>query len=175
MRLRPTRSTNLVSGDDLNQDRQEVPEHPDCDDHEMEEQKESPSGANEQKEEDKVEIVLLAWWMTATESPPLNIIKEMEEMFLRLAFSQTVSIKLVVDQGIDSPWTLASLSDEDIVIVCNVSKRTGGLAGSKMPDWENQISILAAKNLKLAAFMFKLMEHCSKACDIKHVNSKTVL
>ena len=31
-----------------------------------------------------------------------------------------------------------------------------------------------AKNLKLGAFMFKLMEHCSKPYNIKHVNSRAV-
>ena len=36
-------------------------------------------------------------------------VTEMEEMFLRLVFSQAVVLKLVDDQGIDYPWTLASL------------------------------------------------------------------
>ena len=45
----------------------------------------------------------------------------------------------------------------------------------KMPDKGNQISVLMATNLKLAAFMFKTMECCSKAYDIKHVDSTSVL
>ena len=39
----------------------------------------------------------------------------------------------------------------------------------------NQISVLAAKNLKLAEFMFKTMEHCSKDYRIQDVNSTSVL
>ena len=55
--------------------------------------------------------------ITVTESPPLTIVKEMEEMFLSLGYSQTVAMKFVNDQGIDSPWTLTSLSDEDITAI----------------------------------------------------------
>ena len=44
-----------------------------------------------------------------------------------------------------------------------------------MPDNGNQNSILVAKHLKLAAFMSKLMGHCSKSYGIRYVNSRTVL
>ena len=71
-------------------------------------------------------------------------------------------LKLVEDQGIDSPWTLVSLSNEDIAIICNVIHRPGRLVSGKTLDRGNQISVLATSNLKLAAFMFKTMEHCSK-------------
>ena len=86
----------------------------------------------------------LARCAQATESLPLTIDEEMEEMLLRLGFSQTVAMKLVKDQE-------ASL------------------------DRGNCISILEAKNWKLVAFMFKTMECCSKAYDIKHVNGTYVL
>ena len=49
----------------------------------------------------------------------------MEEMSLRLVFSQTVVMKLVDDKRIDSPWTLASLSDDNIATICNVIFRLG--------------------------------------------------
>ena len=87
-------------------------------------------------------------------------------MLLRLGFSQTVAMKLVDEQGIDSPWTLDSLSDEDIAATCNMIGRPGGLVSGMTPDRGNQISILAVKNLKLAAFMFKTRENCSKAYNI---------
>ena len=45
----------------------------------------------------------------------------------------------------------------------------------KMLDRVDHNSILAVKNLKLAAFMFKMMEHYSKAYDIQCVDSTTVL
>ena len=41
----------------------------------------------------------------------------MEEVFLGLGFSQAVAMKLVDDQEIDAPQTLASLSDEDIATI----------------------------------------------------------
>ena len=70
---------------------------------------------------------------------------------------------------------LASLYDEDTATICDVIRGPGGLVSSEMLDRRNQIPILVAKNLKLTAFMFKLMECCSKAYDIKHVNSTSVM
>ena len=43
-------------------------------------------------------------------------------------------MKLVDDQGIVSPWTLASLYDEDIITICNMIFRPGGLVSGKTPD-----------------------------------------
>ena len=68
--------------------------------------------------------------------------------------------KLVDNQGIES--SLASLSDEDITTICDVIRRSGGLLSMKMLDRGNQISILAANNLKLTAFMFKSIEHYAR-------------
>ena len=34
-----------------------------------------------------------------------------------------------------------------------------------MPDRGNQISLLVVNNLKLAVFMFKMVEHCSRTCN----------
>ena len=112
--------------------------------------------------------------MLATESPPLTIIEEMEVMLLRLGFSQTVAQKLLDDKGIHSPWTIASLSDKEFVIISMI-REPGGLVSDKMPESGNQISIIIAKNLKLAVFMFKMMKCCSKAYYIKYVNSISVL
>ena len=104
---------------------------------------------------------------------PPTVIEEMEEMFLRLGSSQTVGMKLVDDQG--SSWTPASLSDKDIASICNVTIRPGGLVSGKTPDSGNQISSLAAKNVKLSVFMFNIMEHCSKHDEIRCVNSTSTL
>ena len=48
------------------------------------------SGANEEKEEDHSVTVMLGKCAPAAESLPPTIVKEMEETFLRLGFSQTV-------------------------------------------------------------------------------------
>ena len=121
---------NLASlswGGDGQQDRQDIPEHPDMDDHDAEEDQKSSSGAKEQKKEDVAETAPLVRGAPAAESLPPTIVKEMEEMFIRLGFSQTVAMKLVDDQWIDSPLTLASLSDEDIVTIF-VMRSTGLVA-----------------------------------------------
>ena len=65
--------------------------------------KESPNGADEEKEEEKVATVVLGYFIPTVEIPPLVIKDEMQEMFLRLGFSQTIAQKLVEDQGISSP------------------------------------------------------------------------
>ena len=86
-----------------------------------------------------------------------------------------VTQKLVDDQWIDIPQTLANLSDEDITMICHVMRRPGGLVYGKMLDMGNQTSFLMAKNSKLAVIMLKTMEHCSRTYDIRHVNSTSVL
>ena len=48
--------------------------------------------------------------MSSTESIPL-ITEQMKEMFLSLGFNQMVAQKLVNDQRLDSPRTIASLSN----------------------------------------------------------------
>ena len=85
----------------------------------------------------------------AAESTPLTIVKEMEEMFLRLGFNQTVAQKLVEDQGIDSQWTLACFSDEDITTICDVMRRSEGLVGRRTPERGDQVSMLSWKTSSL--------------------------
>ena len=79
----------------------------------------------------------------ATQSLPPTFMKEMEEMFLRLGFSQTVAMKLGDDQGLESSWTLASLSEKDIATICYVIDRLSGLVSGKTPGRGNRISFLA--------------------------------
>ena len=85
--------------------------------------KEPPSGANKEKEKEEAVTVTLGRHAPATESSSLTIIEEIEEMLLRLGFGQTVAQKLMDDQGIDSPWIIASFSHEDITSICNIIRR----------------------------------------------------
>ena len=86
-----------------------------------------------------------------------------------------VAKKLMEYQGMDSPGIIASLSDGDITVVCDVIKRPDGLVSGRMSDSGNQISALVAKSLKLATFMFKTIECCSKPYDVNYVHSRRVL
>ena len=122
----------------------------------------SSEANNQGKEKEAVMMPALA---TASLSP--TVVKEMEEMFLRLGFNQAVVLKLVNDQGINSPCTLTSLSDKDIAAICDMIHRPGGLVSGKTLDRGNWISVLAMMNLKLVAFMLKTMEHCSKETGLK--------
>ena len=99
----------------------------------------------------------------------------MNGMFLRLWLILTVVQKLVEDHGIDFPQTPTGLSNEDITAFCDVIRMPGVLVGGRMPDSRNEISIWVVKNFKLAAIMFKSMEHCPKPFETKCVNSSAVL
>ena len=80
------------------------------------------SEADKQKEADVAKIASLARWAMAPTSPSPTITEEIGEM-LRLSFTQRMAMKLVDDQGIDSPWTLASLSDNKIANICDMIRR----------------------------------------------------
>ena len=99
---------SLSCGGDGKWTGQEVPERPDGDNQEDKEDKKSLREANKQKEEDEAVQVLPVVHALVMPSLPPTIVKEMEEIILRLGFSQAVVLKLVDDQGIDSPGTLAS-------------------------------------------------------------------
>ena len=55
-----------------------------------------------QNEENEDDIARPQRHVPAKESLALTIVKEMEEMFLRLVFGQPVAMKLVDSQGMDS-------------------------------------------------------------------------
>ena len=101
---------------------------------------------------------MLGHHVPAIGSPPPTINDEMQMIFIRLSFSQPVAQKLLEDQWIDSPKTLASLSTEDISAIYDVIRRFGGLVNKRTPDRGDQTSVLATSNLKLAMFIFKIMK-----------------
>ena len=68
-----------------------------------------------------------------------------------------------------------SLFDENIAVIYDVIRSPGGLVSRRMPDRGKQIFVLVAKNIKIAAFMFKLMENYSNPYIIKCVKNKAVL
>ena len=80
---------------------------------------------------------------------------EMQVIFIRLLFSQMMAEKLVLDQGMASLKTLVSLSDDNITVLFDITKWPVDVVSGRMIDRENEISIQAAKNLKLSWFMFK--------------------
>ena len=85
MRSRPTSSLPLVSlshKSDGNHDGQEVPQYSDGDNCDVEEDEESPRGANKQKEEDEMATTMLGKNASAAECSPPTIAEQIEEMFL---------------------------------------------------------------------------------------------
>ena len=85
MRSKLTRSPNFASSSsvgDGKQVRQEVPEHPDGEDHAEDEDKKSSSEAKDPKVEDVSKTVPLEKCALAAPSPPPMVVEEMKEMFL---------------------------------------------------------------------------------------------
>ena len=104
MRLRPIEIVNpgsLSHGGDGNCDKQEFCNFLEGDNQNGDKDKESLSGANDEKGEEEVATVVLSNCMPAEESPPPTVKEEMQMILLRLGFSQTVTQKLVEDQVID--------------------------------------------------------------------------
>ena len=122
-----------------NQDGQEVHDHWEGDDNNGNKGKESPSRAEKEEKDDKADSIVLGNQMLITDCPPPTVEDEIQEMFLRLGFSQTVNQKLVKDEGIDSAQTLGSLSDEDISVIYEVIRRSGVLVSGMMPGKRNHI------------------------------------
>ena len=100
MRLRLTRSTNLRSlshGGNGNQDGQNVLKHPFGDDHDAKDDKKYLSETNKEGEEVDAVTAVHGQHTSAAASLTPTIITEMEEIFLRLGFTQTVAQKLADD------------------------------------------------------------------------------
>ena len=135
---------------------------------------ESPSRAGSQWRGDEVEHVGQSICGPVNRPPPPTV-KKMGEMFLRLDFSQTMAMKLVDVKGIDSPWTLANISDEDIATVCDMICRPSRSVSRKTPNRRIQIFVLAMKNLKLVVFTFKTRERCTKDYKIRYVSIMSML
>ena len=78
-------------------------------------------------------------------------------MYLRLRFHSEAARLLVREQGLDSPERLTVLIDKNVDDICNVMKKPGGKNANKMPNREQQTSVIAQENLTLPAFLFN---HC---------------
>ena len=125
----PERSSH---GGDSDQDKQEILDHQEGDDHNYDEDEKCASGADEEKEGDDLNTTMLGDCYPAIASSPPTIKDKMHAMFLRLLFSQMVVKKLVENQGIDSSRSLASLSENDITAICDVIKMPYGSVSGRM-------------------------------------------
>ena len=83
--------------------------------------------------------------------------------------------KLMEDQGMYSHEALASPSNDEITASCVMIGRPSSLFSGRTLNGGKTISILVVKNIKLAVFMFKTRECCSKPYDIYCVHSRSVL
>ena len=169
--LKTERTTNPGSLSCEDQDGEEVHDHWKRENKD----EESPSEADDEQEGDDVDTTMLGNHGPAIASPAPTIKEEMQAIFVKLLFSQTVTKKLMEDQGINSLRTLASLSSDDIPSICDVIIRPGDLVNRRLLGRVNQISVLATNNLKLTLMMFKMMEHCFMPYYIHCVWSRSVL
>ena len=133
------------------------------------ENEETPSGAGSQWRGDEIEYILHGICGPVSGPPHPNCQTIYGENVPQTVFQSDSG------QGIDSPWTLASLSDEDIAISDDMICRFNGLMSGKTPDRGNWITVLPMKNSKLMVLMFNTIEHSSRDFEIRRDNSTSVL
>ena len=78
----------------------------------------------------------------------------LQDMYLQLRFSPEAASLLIREQGLDSPERLRALIDKNVDYISNVVRKPGGKNAYGTPHREQQVSVIAKENLKLAAFLF---------------------
>ena len=68
---------------------------------------------------------------------------------------------LIREQGLDSPEKLSILTDKNVDDICNIVRKQGSKNADRMPDREQQVSVIAEENLKQAAFLFHPRWRCA--------------
>ena len=85
----------------------------------------------------------------------------LQDMYIQLGFSPKAARLLVREQGQDSPERLRVLTDKNVNDICNVTRKPGGKNDDGMPYRGQQASVIAQKNLKLAAFLLHHRWRCT--------------
>ena len=79
---------------------------------------------------------------------------KLQDMNIALGFSPKAAKLLVREQGLNSTKKLQALTNKHVDNICNVVKKPGGTNAHGTPDRGQQVSVIAQKNLKFAAFLF---------------------
>ena len=85
----------------------------------------------------------------------------LQDIYLWLRFSPKAAKLLAKEQGLDSPEWMRGLMDKNVDGICNVMRKPGGKNANRMPNWGQQVSVIAQENLNLAVFLFHHRWRCN--------------
>ena len=98
----------------------------------------------------------------------------LQAVYIWLDFSPEAAMKLVREQGLDSPERLRVLPDKNVNDICYVMRKPGGKNVDRMPNRGQQVSVIAQEKLKLVAFLFHHRWRCTFDWEITEVHEDTV-
>ena len=98
----------------------------------------------------------------------------LQDMCLWHGFSPKASRLLIREHGLDSLDKLRVLMDKIVDGICNVVKKSGNKNAERMPNREQQVSVMVQENLKLAAFLFHHRWRYPLGWDVMGVHEDTV-
>ena len=93
-------------------------------------------------------------------------------MYIWLVFSTKAAKLLIREQGLDSPDRQRVITDKNVDDLCNVMRKPGDKNAD--PNREQQVSVIAQENLKLAAFLFQNRWLCTLDWEVMEVNEETM-
>ena len=85
-------------------------------------------------------------------------------MYIQLGFSPKAARLLNREKGLDSLERLQVLTDKSVDNICNVVRKPGGMNDNGKHEREQQVSVIAQENMKLAVFLFYHRWRCTLDC-----------
>ena len=95
-------------------------------------------------------------------------------MYVWLGFSTKAAKLFIREKELVSPERLRVLTDKNVDDTCNVMWKSGSKSINGMPNRKQQISVIAQKNMKLAALLFHHWWRCTFDWEVMGVHDDTV-
>ena len=89
------------------------------------------------------------------------------DMYILLGHSSKAAKLLIREQGLDSPERPRVLMNKNVDDILNVARKPGGKNANVSPNRQQQVSVIAQENLKLATFLFHHRQRCT--LDARHL------
>ena len=96
------------------------------------------------------------------------------DMYILLGHSFKAAKLLIREQGLDSPERPRVLMNKNVDDILNVARKPGGKNANVSPNRQQQVSVIAQENLKLATFLFHHRWRCTLDWEVMAVHEETV-
>ena len=84
-----------------------------------------------------------------------------KDMFLQVGFSSETAQLPVKKKGLHSSDEMHVITHKIVDSICNVIRMPGSKNVNRLPDQEQQVSVIAQENLKQAVFLFNHRWRCT--------------